>query len=75
MAYKYFLYSSTQLRDRIAIEKKVGRTFVPGTVSVGPRLKKYTELSSKNSNRYSDTIVVAEGELSNMSYTAIKSTK
>jgi hypothetical protein len=75
MAYKYFLYSSTQLRDRIAIEKKAGRTFVPGTVSVGPKLKKYTEVSSKNSNRYSDTVIVAEGDISKMTYTPIKSTK
>jgi hypothetical protein len=71
--YKYFIYSATQLKERTNIEKQVGRTFVPGNVSVGPKLKKYTELSSTGKSRYSDAVIVAKGDVSKMSYTPIKS--
>ena len=73
--YKYFLYSATQLRDRTKIEKQIGRDFTPGEVVVGARRKIYTELSSTGKSQYSDAIIVAQGDISKMSYTPIKSLK
>lgn len=71
--YKYFLYSATQLRDRTEIEKQIGKQFVPGSVVVGSRSRQYTELSNTGVSRYSDAVIVAEGDVSQMSYTKIKS--
>jgi hypothetical protein len=73
--FRYFLYSSTQLKERTNIEKQVGRTFVPGTVSVGPKVKKFTELSETGQSRYSDAVIVTKGEVEKMSWTPIKSLK
>lgn len=71
--YKYFLYSAAQLKDRTNIEKQIGKQFVPGSVVVGSRSRQYTELSSTGVSRYSDAVIVAEGDVSQMSYTKIKS--
>ena len=71
--YRYFIYSTSQMRDRIDIEKNIGKVFVPGTVVVGSRKLKYTELSKTGTSRYSDAIIVAQGNLSKMSYTKISS--
>lgn len=68
MAYKYFLFSSTQLNNRIAIEKKMGKTFFTGTVFNKGRRCSFTELSDSPTNQYSDTKVVAEGEISTFRY-------
>lgn len=73
IGYKYFLYSATQLRDRTEIEKQIGKQFVPGSVVVGSRSRQYTELSNTGASRYSDAVIVAEGDVSQMSYTKIKS--
>jgi hypothetical protein len=73
MAYKYFMYSANQLKDRTNIEKQIGRTFVPGIVSVGPKLRKFTELSDTGKSNYSDAVIVTKGEESKISYTPIKS--
>ena len=73
--YKYFLYSSTQLKDRKRIEKQIGRDFIPGNVVVGARSKIYTELSSTGVSQYPDAVIVSQGDVSHMSYTPIKSLK
>lgn len=69
--YVYFLYSEQQYKQRKEIEAKLGRVFSPGTVVVGGRRQYYTELSKKNTNRYPDCKVVAEGWRSKMTYTSI----
>lgn len=71
--YKYFIYSSSQMRDRTNIEKKIGRKFIPGTVVVGNKKLQYTELSTTGVSRYSDATIVAKGDVSKMSYTKISS--
>ena len=65
--YKYFLYSAAQLKDRTNIEKQIGKQFVPGSVVVGSRSRQYTELSRTGVSRYSDVVIVAEGDVSQMS--------
>lgn len=69
--YVYFLYSEEQNKERIAIEKKMSRVFVPGTVIVQGRKKIFTEMSKKTSNRYPDCKIVAEGFKSKMNYTPV----
>ncbi len=70
MAYKYFMYSSTQLAWMKAMGAKRGLSYKPGTVFTKGKKYTFTELSSTGvSNRYSDSKVVAEGEATSMSYT------
>jgi hypothetical protein len=71
--YKYFIFSASQLKDRSEIEKSIGKTFKPGEVAVGPKKKKYTEMNSTGTSRYSDAKIVAEGDISKMKYTDIRS--
>ena len=73
MAYKYFIFSATQLRERTAIERNIGRAFKPGEVVVGPRRLQFTELNNTGTSRYSDAKIVAEGEESAIKYTKIRS--
>lgn len=71
--YKYFIYSSSQMKERTTIEKKVGRKFIPGTVVVGNKKLQYTELSSTGTSGYSDAVIVAKGNITKMNYTKISS--
>lgn len=71
--YKYFIYSSSQAKDRANIEKKVGRKFIPGTVVVGSKKLQYTELSPTGISNYSDAVIVAKGDITQMNYTKISS--
>ena len=71
--YKYFIYSSSQLKERTDIEKKIGRKFIPGTVVVGSTKQQFTELSDTGNSRYSDAKIVAEGDIDKMNYTNISS--
>jgi len=67
--YVYFLYSDQQLSDRLKIERKINRTFKPGTVIDNGKKKLFTEISKKPTNRYPDCQVVAEGYRSQMTFT------
>lgn len=67
--YIYFLYSDQQFKERLSIEKKISRSFKPGTVIINGRKKIFTEISKSTSNRYADCKVVAEGYKSKMLYT------
>ena len=69
--YVYFLYSDQQNKERSEIEKKMSRTFVPGTVVINGRKRTFTELSKNNKNRYPDCKVVAEGFKSKMVFTNV----
>lgn len=71
--YMYFLYSETQQKERTTIEARINRIFVPGTVIVRGKPQKYTELSRKPTNTYSDTVIVTSGYLASMNYTKITS--
>jgi hypothetical protein len=68
-SYVYFLYSETQQKERTAIDKSMNRVFKVGIVVVNGRRKYFTEISKKNTNRYPDCKVVAEGIASKFTYT------
>lgn len=60
--YKYYLYSVKQMQDRRALELKMGKRFMPGSVIYKGRKRAFTEISNKStSNYYTDSTVVAEG--------------
>lgn len=69
--YVYFLYSEQQRQQRTAIEARLSRTFIPGTVIVNGVRRKFTEMSLKNTNLYPDVKVIAEGYKSKIRYTDI----
>ena len=71
--YKYFIYSSSQLKERTDIEKRIGSKFIPGTVVVGATKQQFTELSDTGNSRYSDAKIVTEGDIDKMNYTNISS--
>ena len=60
---KYFFYSAEQLKLRVQLEKRRGKTFNVGHVIVNGTRKPFTELSTK------DAKLVASGEISLMKYT------
>ena len=39
--YRYFIYSETQYKERVEIEKKIGRAYKPGTVVYKGKVKHY----------------------------------
>ena len=68
-ATKYFIYSSEQLKLRKSVEAKMGKTFKCGTVIVNGTRKPFTELSTRPTSRFSDAIIVAQGDPTLMKYT------
>lgn len=74
--YKYFLYSAEQLKEKQEVLAKVGKLFTPGTVVVNGTRKNYTQLSdTPNLPRFIDTVIVAEGDITNITYTKTQVTK
>ena len=69
--YVYFLYSDQQNKERSEIERRMSRTFVPGTVVVNGKKRTFTELSKKDKNRYPDCKIIAEGFKSKMVFTNV----
>lgn len=68
-ATKYFIYSSEQLKLRKSVEAKMGKNFKCGTVIVNGTRKLFTELSPRPTSRFSDAIIVAQGDPTLMKYT------
>lgn len=66
---KYFIFSHEQLRFRDKVESKMGKRFKPGHVIVNGVRKPFTELSTSPKSRFSDAIIVAEGDPTLMKYT------
>lgn len=69
MAYKYFFYSTEQMKFMKNIEEKMGRKYTVGQVIVNGTRKPFTELSSSPTSRYSDAKIVAQGEEIEFKYT------
>lgn len=70
--YKYFLYSYQYLKNRNAMEEKVGRVFECGTVIVNGVLKEFNIISNQPTmDRYPDARIIAEGNIENMKYTDV----
>lgn len=66
---KYFLFSSQQMKMKMEVEAKIGRKYKPGTVLVKGRYKQFTDiLDTPTSIRFPDSILVASGKLSEMTY-------
>lgn len=71
--YRYFLYSSTQYRDRVNIEKNIGKVFIPGVVIYKGKKYEFTEITTDPSkSMYADKKIVAEGYIETMKYTQPK---
>ena len=65
---KYFLFSREQMEFRKTIEARQGKKFKAGTVIVNGVRKLYTEMSDTSKSKYSDTIIVAHGDISKIKY-------
>ena len=71
--YVYFMYSSFQYKDRLDIERKIGKTYIPGQVVYKGKKFQFTEIvEDVNTVRYSDAKIVAEGYIDEMQYTDSK---
>lgn len=67
--YRYFLYSASQYKERLDIEKKIGKIFVPGTVFYQGKKYQFTEMTDDpNKCIYADCKVVAQGYIEDMKY-------
>ena len=66
--YKFFLYSNQQMKERKDVEKRIGKTYIPGTVLVNGTWKEYTEISPTSNSSYSDAKLIIEGDISNIKY-------
>jgi len=76
MAYKYFLYSQDQIKEKDNVLKSSGKVFVPGTVVVNGVKRQFTQLSNDPTMpRFIDTKIIAQGEMSSFTYTLPKSEK
>lgn len=74
MAYKYFLFSQQYAQDRNAVEEKVGKQFVSGTVVANGQLKEFNILSdTKEVARYADARLITEGDTDVMKFEKPKS--
>ena len=66
--YRYFLYSKSQHAMRTEVDRNINKVFSPGKVLSKGKWVMYTEISTKPSNSYADTRIVAEGYLEDMKY-------
>ena len=66
--YRYFLYSKEQYKQRLEIEKQIGRVFIPGKVLSKGSWHQFTDISTNPSNSFADSKIVAEGYLEDMKY-------
>lgn len=70
MAYKYFLYSNEQFKEKNEVLAKAGKTFTAGEVVTNGKRMKFTQISDKPViPRFIDTEIVAQGEISQFTYT------
>ncbi|MGL5750096.1 MAG: hypothetical protein ACRCXT_06185 [Paraclostridium sp.] len=64
---KYVIFSAEQMRMRMDVESKLGRSYKPGLVLVNGIYKQYTDIIDNPSNtRYPDAEVIASGDIDNM---------
>ena len=70
MAFKYFLYSDEQIKEKNEVMAKAGKYFIPGYVAINGNRVKFTQLSdSPTIPRFVDTKIVAKGELKDFTFT------
>ena len=69
MYYRYFIYSSTQKKDKEKIYKQANREYQPGSVIVRGSSKPFTDiLLNVESCPYSDAQVVIQGDIRKIQY-------
>lgn len=66
--YKYFLFSREQFQMRKQVENSRNRDYVPGRVMNKGKWRDFTEICESPTNRFSDSVIVAEGYIENMEY-------
>ena len=70
MGYVYFHFSLDQFNERKATFDKLNKIYIPGTVVYNGEVLEFTARGSeKKLPRYADAKIVAEGELSEMTFT------
>lgn len=72
----YFIYSTQQIEEDKAINARIGSKFIPGNVSIGNTIVKYSKILLKSdldkmTAMYPDVNIVAQGTLGNFKYTKI----
>ena len=68
--YKYFLFSNQQVIDKNKIYNKIHKVIVLGRVSYNGEVKEFSTISNtKDLPRYSDSRVIAQGDITTMEYT------
>lgn len=70
--YVYFIYSEEQKVMRSDLEAKMSRLFIPGKVIVNGVRKQFTELNTTGNLRYPDSVIVAQGLQSKITYTDVE---
>lgn len=74
MATVYFLYSDEQIKEKNAVLARASKVFEPGTVVVGGKRVKFTQLSDQPTiSRFPDTKIIASGEEKDFTYVKPKS--
>lgn len=69
-SYKYFLYSRQHVNDQNARLDRLNKVLKLGIVISGGRRLEFSALSDKPElARYSDTRIIAEGDINNFVYT------
>lgn len=69
MAFKYFLYSELQIKEKNEILSKSGKEFIPGTIVLNGKRQKFSQISdSPNMPRYIDTKIITKGEESELTF-------
>ncbi len=68
--YKYFFFSLAQMQERTETFDKMHKTYIPGSVVYNGSTYDYTCIMDTNTlPRYPDARLVAEGDISEMTYT------
>ncbi len=68
---RYFIFSKTQLKERMAIEAKLGKRFYAGSVIVRGKPQSFTQLvNDLNEVRYTDYKIIAQtDDLNSLKFT------
>lgn len=70
---RYFIYSPEQKKDKMAIAKRAGNVYTPGSVVIKGRQKQFTDIvNSMDRCKYGDAVVVCSGDIRRIEYTAPK---
>lgn len=67
---KYFMYSKTQQDIKKEVTRRIGKNFVPSKVFINGQVFEFTEIvKDPNKTRFSDSKVVASGDINKIKYT------